>query len=109
MFTRIKLPYSLLIYDIETSPLKASIWRPGDQFVSHDQLDPQYAMYEILTIAYKWYHEDKIHVLTGNNIIAEFDAIVKKADVTLGKNSDSFDVKHINTQRMLKGLPAFPE
>jgi hypothetical protein len=106
----IKLPYKLLIYDIEMYlQLKADIWRPGDQYVSHDQLDDAHMSDSIICIAYKWYGEKTTHILTGDNMIQEFDAVVKQADVALGKNSDRFDVKHINTQRMLQKLPAFPE
>lgn len=109
MTKKIKLPYKLLIYDIETSPIKAWIWRPGDQIVRHDQLDVQYSMYEILTLAYKWHGEKEVHILTGENILRDFDKLVKQSDATIGKNSDNFDVKHINTQRMLQDLPPLPQ
>jgi hypothetical protein len=99
----------VLIYDIETSPLKAYIWRCGDQVVRHTQLDPAFAEYKITTIAYKWIGDKTVHCLSEANKIEVFDEQVRKADVCIGKNSDNFDVKHINTQRMLQKLSPLPE
>jgi hypothetical protein len=109
MTKRIKLPYKLLIYDIETKLLKAWIWRLGEQVVRHDQLDQGYNRDGIISIAYKWYGEKETFVLHGDHAIEKFDKIIRQADVVLGKNSDRFDVKHINTQRMLQGLKPMPE
>jgi hypothetical protein len=105
---RNKLP-KILIYDIETTPLKAWIWRCGEQVVRHNQLDHGYNEYRISTIAYKWLQDKKVHVLTAEDKISRFDEEVKKADIIIGKNSDRFDVKHINTQRLLQGLPPMPQ
>lgn len=99
----------MLIYDIETTPLKAWIWRCGDQTVRYGQLDSYHNEYSISTIAYKWLQESKVHILFGDDKIEKFDAEVKKADIVIGKNSDRFDVKHINTQRLLQGLPPMPQ
>ena len=41
--------------------------------------------------------------------IIEFDALARKADIVIGKNSDSFDNKHINTHRLMLGLPGRPD
>lgn len=106
----IKLPYSMLIYDIETThDLKARIWRTGEQYVGHEQLDPVFNQNGIICIAYKWYGERLVHILEGHDIVERFDVLARQADVCLGKNSDRFDVKHINTQRMLLGLKPYPE
>lgn len=42
-------------------------------------------------------------------ICAEFDEILKEADVIIGKNSDKFDRKHLNTQRLLSTGDGMPE
>ena len=104
-----KLNFKLLIYDIETSFLKANIWRLGENHVRHDQLDPAFSMYEILTISYKWYGDRKIITLKGSKAIELFDKEVRKADVVIGKNNINFDNKHINTQRLLQGQKPLPE
>lgn len=106
----IKLPYTVLIYDIETYlSLKTWVWRLGKQVLRHSQLDACFNQNDIICINYKWYGSKKTHSLSGPEMIQDFDALVKTADVTLGKNSDSFDRKHINSKRMLEGLPAYPE
>lgn len=106
----------VLIYDIETSPLWARIWRLGDQTVRHGQLVPVGDSYGIISIAYAWNDGSPIKVLswdmeTGSTggLIEEFDKIIRQADVSIGKNSERFDVKHINTQRLINNLPPLPE
>ena len=106
----------ILFYDIETSPLQAWIWRPGKQVVRHGQLVADHNTYNIICITYCWNDGKPAKALDwGYNeqssvkMIEEFDKIIKQSDITIGKNSDSFDVKHINTQRMLAGLPGMPE
>lgn len=106
----------ILYYDIETSPLKAWVWGCGKQFVGHKQLDKNHSMWGIICVTYCWndgkpakaidwgYHEQD----TGR-VVAEFDEIIKQADWSIGKNSDRFDTKMINANRMLSGLPGLPQ
>ena len=47
----------VLVFDIETSPIQAWIWRLGDQVVRHDQLVKDYASVNIMCIGYKWVGE----------------------------------------------------
>lgn len=106
---KIKLPYELLIYDIETSLLPAFIFRPGEQRVNHSQLSATATHTEIICIAAKWYGKSEVMVFDGPNCVRDFDLVARKADVCLGKNSDSFDVRHINTNRLMQGLDPYPE
>ena len=104
----------ILFYDIETTPLRAWIWRLGKQHVRHGQLDRQYNMYDIICITYCWNDGKRAKSLdiaeyTTASMIAEFDELVAKSDITIGKNSDRFDVKQINSQRMLHGLAPTPD
>lgn len=112
----VKVKHKILFYDIETTPLLAYIWRPGKQFVGHKQLHKDVNMHNIICITYCWNDGKKAKALVWDHetkdcskIVAEFDELVKQADITIGKNSDRFDVKHINTQRMLHNLQPFPE
>ena len=109
MTKKIKLPYKLLIYDIETGLLKFFGFRPGEQVVRHTQLDPAFNENTIICISAKWYGEKEVFVFKGDNAVEEFDKLARQADVCLGKNSDRFDVKYINTDRMMKGLKPYPE
>lgn len=105
----------ILFYDIETSPLKAWIWRLGKQVIRHDQLIDGHNKYGIICISYCWNDKSKIKNINwgkdqdSEQVVEEFDKIIKQADITIGKNSDSFDLKHINTHRLLAGLPGMPE
>lgn len=104
-----KLNFKLLTYDIETSYLKARVWRLGEQVVRHDQLDPVYSMYKIYTLSYKWYGQKEVVTLIGDDIIEKFDEQVRQADVVIGKNNERFDNVYVNTQRLLQGLKPLPE
>lgn len=105
----IKLPYKLLIYDIETSLLKANLFRLGEQRITHNQLDVAHQENHIICIAAKWYGDKQIVVFEGDKGVEGFDKLAREADVCLGKNSNSFDVKYINTARMMLGLKPYPE
>ncbi len=109
MSKKIKLPYKMLIYDIETGLLNVNLFRLGEQRIGHNQLTHLSNITPIICICAKWYGEKKVYTFEGDDAVEKFDILAREADVCLGKNSDSFDVKHINTQRMLQGLKPFPE
>jgi hypothetical protein len=102
----------ILVWDVETSPVKAWIWRTGSKInVSHDQIvDGQQT--DIICICYKWHGQNKVHSLDwgvkkqdSSKMIEEFTKVVEQADIVLAHNGDRFDMKHFNTQRLLKGQP----
>lgn len=102
----------ILFWDIETTPLKAYIWRLGDQVVRHDQLTSDGFMYDIICITYCWndgrpaQHFDwGYKEQNSKNMIEQFDALITQADIVIGKNNKSFDDRHLNTQRLLHELP----
>lgn len=106
----------ILFYDIETLPLGFDGFSCGKQFVRHNQLQPNRDVYDIITIQYKWNTNKKVHNLSwigkdkdSSNIIKQFDEEVKKADILIGKNSDKFDSRHINTLRLIHDLPPLPD
>jgi len=108
----------VLTYDTETPLLPFWAFRPGTKVhLSHKMMMNMQDIPDMLCITYQFLDEDKAHCLRwdpekgedSSKIIAEFDKIVKTADITLGQNSDSFDVKHINTQRMIHDLHPLPE
>lgn len=106
----------ILFFDIETSPLLAYVWRLGEQVVYHHQLAKQGRSYGIICISYAWNDNSPVKTIDWGyqaqdtaKVIREFDKIIKQADVAIGKNNNRFDEKHINAQRMLKGLPPMPE
>lgn len=108
------LPPKILYYDIETTPMRVWTFRLGDQYIHHPQIVDGDKI-DIICITYCWdtgpakaldwgYEEqDSIGMITA------FDELVSQADITIGQNSDSFDVKHINTHRLLNDLPPLPD
>lgn len=115
MLTKNKKP-RILFYDLETSPLKAWVWGCGEQYIRHGQLDKNHNMWGIICVTYCWNDGKPAKSIDWGyeeqdsaRVIAEFDEIIKQADFTIGKNSDRFDVKMINSIRMLSNLPGMPE
>lgn len=105
----------ILFYDIETTPLKAYVWRLGEQVVRHTQLMSDGFITDVICIAYCWNDGKPAKVLhwgykeqNSEPMLAAFDDLIKEADVVIGKNSDRFDNKHINTQRLLSNRPGMP-
>ena len=105
-----------LIYDIETLPLHARVWRCGDQTVRHNQLMYGRDHTQIICIQYcindgpiKIIKRDLDNISNQLSMVEEFDEIVRGCDIVIGKNSDRFDNKHINTIRMLSGGKPMPD
>lgn len=106
----------VLVYDIETTPVLAWIWRCGEQYVRHPQLHEDYNQTKIICITYRWMHQKKAKALVydikkqcDKKILVEFSKLVGKADVVLGKNSARFDDKHINFRLFQNKLDPIPD
>lgn len=101
----------ILYWDIESSYVKANIWRYGEQYVSHDQI-ARGQVTKIICIGYKWEHEKKAHVIEWDNkkqdskqAIKKFIKILETADLAIAHNGNKFDMKVLNAQAILNGLP----
>lgn len=99
----------ILFYDIETKYVTARIWRPGKQYVSHDMIVENDGP-DIISIAYKWLGDKQVHSLDWGlkkqdsfQMINDFTKVVEQADITIAHNGDKFDLKQINTQRLIHG------
>lgn len=96
-------PNKILIYDIETTRMKAWVWWSGKQYVSADQLIDEA---KIITIAYKWLGEDEITVLTWDEydsdelMVKTFLKEYNKANMVIGQNNDKFDNRWVNARAM---------
>ena len=107
-----KLP-KVLIFDIETSPLKAfvfqkSVWKAN---ISADQVISEWYM---LCWSAKWLFDDIVmsQRLTGKEAKREDDsrivgglwALLDEADIVIAHNGDSFDVPNMNTRFVVNNL-----
>lgn len=100
----------VLFFDIETSPILAYIWRTGNKIsVDHSQIKKgQYT--KIICICYKFLGEREVHSLDfglnkqdSSAMIEKFTKIIESADIVIGHNADEFDIKHLNSQRLILG------
>lgn len=98
----------ILFFDIETSPVLAWIWKTGSKIcVTHEQVKRGMKS-DIICICWKWNSEKTVHALDwginkqdSTKMIDEFTNEIEKADIAIAHNGDKFDVRHINTQRLL--------
>lgn len=105
----------LLTYDIETSLMAFYGFATGEQYLNHKQLIEGFSISPIICLSYAINNGPiktiMYDVTRGSSaeLVKEFDEIAKGCDIIMGKNSNRFDNKHINTHRMLAGLPGIPE
>ena len=103
---------NILIVDIETSPLKAYVWRLWKQDIYLDQLISDWFC---LAWSAKWLNhpETMSEVLTPEEVAQENDKrIMKKlwdllndADIVVAHNGNSFDIPKIKSRFLLNDLP----
>lgn len=91
----------VLVYDIETSRVKADVWNSGKQYINHTQLRTHTT---IISIAWKWVGQDEVYSLTWDKnhcdkkMLKEFLKSYNTASMVVGQNNNSFDNKLINTR-----------
>lgn len=97
----------LLVVDIETMANLAWVWGVWQQDVSPKQIVKHK---RTISFAAKWVGEKKIqffsefHDGTPTMVRAAW-ALLDEADAVIGYNSKRFDIKHLNTEFKLLGLP----
>lgn len=101
----------VLYWDLETSYVKANLWRTGKQYVSHDQI-AKGQVTKIICIGYKWEDEKRARVIEWDNkkqdskqAIKKFIKILETADLAIAHNGNRFDKKVLNAQAILNALP----
>lgn len=106
----------VLILDIETSPMKAWVWRRWRENIYLDQTIQEWFM---LSWSGKWLGEDKAfgYVLTPEEvkweddyrILVELQKVLNEADIVVAHNGNKFDIPKINTRFILNGInPPYP-
>lgn len=108
----------ILVFDIETAPLKSYVWGIWNVNLGHslNMLESDWFM---LTWSAKWLFDDKVmsDKLTSEEVLNEDDKRISKslwdlleeADVVVAHNGLKFDIKRINTRFLKNGLtPPMP-
>ena len=100
----------LLVLDIETAPVTAYVWRLWDQNVGLNQIIDNGG---ILCVGAKWvgkhdtfrfseWDYGKLHMLQ------QIHGMMSEADAVITYNGDAFDLKKLNGEFALYGLPPLP-
>lgn len=104
----------ILIYDLETSPLKSYVWSLWKQNVNptNGQLQSQKM---ILSWSAKWLFEEEIlfdHMFPkeiaeedDKHVVESLWKLIDQADIVIAHNAQGFDVKVMNTRFLLHDLP----
>jgi hypothetical protein len=101
----------VLILDIETSPLVSTHWGLFDQNISIGQIQEDWS---VISWAAKWLNDKNVmYQDTRKNknhrndkvIIENIWKLVNEADIVIGQNSISFDMKKLNSRFLMHGLP----
>lgn len=101
----------ILCIDLETTPLEVYSWGIYDQQINPQQIIKDWS---ILSWAACWLHEpNKMMYMdtrkekdprNDKNILKEIHKLMNEADIVLGQNSNSFDIKRLNTRFMVHNM-----
>ena len=100
----------ILIFDIETAPIRAYVWRMWKETIGFNQIHDDWYM---LTWAAKWLGEEDMYFdsnhLHGDcnddtEIAKSLHAMIDEADIIVAHNAKKFDIKKMNTRFMAAGL-----
>lgn len=104
-------PAKILIFDIETAPLKSFIWSIWQNNIGLHMLQSDWFM---LSWSAKWLFEEEVvsEVLTREEVLTEDDERITKglyklfeeADIVIAHNGKKFDIKRVNTRFLKHGL-----
>jgi len=97
-----KSPRKVLILDIETKPMTAKVWGLFDQNISLNQIVDEGG---IFSWSAKWIDSNEVLYkdVKGNKskekeLLKPIWKLMDEADIIIGQNSDSFDIKKLNAK-----------
>lgn len=101
----------ILIYDIETAPILAHVWKLWDNNVGLNQIDSDWY---IMSVCAKWLGEDEVFYWDQKDVFPMEDdtyllsklwTLLNEADIVIGQNVRRFDTKKVNARFVLNGFP----
>ena len=101
-----------LFYDIETSYVKARVWRGGKQYIAPTNIEGEV---RIICVSYKWQGSDKVKTLTWDEnqcdkeLLKKFVKVLGQADEIVAHNGDRFDIRQLRTRCLMQGVLMFPK
>lgn len=101
----------ILLFDIETTPVKAYVWRMWRENIRNEQIIDDWHM---ISWAAKWLNEPEymsdvispsaIKKHDDKKIVKSLYKLIDEADVIVAHAANRFDVKRMNTRFILNGL-----
>lgn len=103
-------PHKLLVLDIETSPIKAYIWKLWDQNIGINQIIDNGG---ILCVGLKWLGQKESHLFSEwehgrQTMLESVHSFISEADAIITYNGDRFDLPKLYGEFLLAGLPPTP-
>jgi hypothetical protein len=109
---RIHKEPKVLFFDLETSPILGHVWSLWNNNVALNQMDKDW---HILSWSAKWLHDppnkimysDQRHaknVEDDSKLLGEIWKLIDEADIIVGQNSKSFDIKKLNARFIMNGF-----
>lgn len=101
----------ILVYDIETAPMTAHVWKLWDNNVGLNQIESDWY---IMSFAAKWLGEDEIFYYDQRDapimeddsyILSKLWSLLNKADIVIGHNVKKFDTKKVNARFIMNSFP----
>lgn len=103
-------PPKVLLFDIETAPIMASVWGIWDQNVALNQINRDWF---ILSWSAKWLHEKDVMYTDSRKskkieddrpLLAGIWKLLDEADVVVTQNGKAFDSKKLNARFVMNGF-----
>lgn len=104
----------ILIFDIETAPMQAFVWKRYKENVSLEQTISESFM---LCWSAKWLYDEEVlgDCLTPQEAVAEDDQrvvkslynLINKADIIVAYNGRNFDIPYMNQRFLVYGFPPY--
>jgi DNA polymerase elongation subunit (family B) len=100
----------VLLFDIETAPMQASVWGLWDQNIGINQIEKDW---HVLSWAAKWLGEGKIHfqsqrkarnVADDRKILKGIWDLLNEADIVVTQNGKAFDSRKLNARFVILGM-----
>jgi DNA polymerase elongation subunit (family B) len=102
----------IILWDIETTPIKAYTWDLYPKYLSHDKIDEDWS---IICAAWKELGSKKTKAVSIQNVGDDYEVVktlrdvLKDADIIIHHNGDRFDLKKLNTRLIFHNLPPLPK
>ena len=100
----------VLVFDIETSPILAYVWKIWDENIGLNQIHKDW---HILSWSAKWLGDKKVmyddqrnekNIDNDKRLLEKIWKLLDEADIVITQNGKSFDVKKLNARFIMNGM-----